>query len=678
MENEIIKLSNTKEFILARINELADGLLVKKTNIINAREEMWREARRVLRDFDDIADLTIFVEDAARNEKRYINESLEIKKLQKMFDSPYFARIDFHEDDYIEQIYIGHYSLFNEDEFLYHVYDWRAPISSLFYDHGLGDAYFYVPETGEKIQGKIVLKRQYKIEKGEIIYMFDTDLTIEDDLLKLELSKSSDAHIKTIINTIQTEQNKAIRAESGDIFVHGPAGSGKTSVGLHRIAYLLYRHKNNLQSGKMRIFSPNNIFSSYISGIIPELGEEDVITLDLSDLPSGRPFLTMFEQIEYLMETQSDERCLWINEKYSQEFLDELTVFINSHTPTFEDVYFINDKICTKERLESLYTARTSIGNLKSKSTRVLEFTQMSFNEYLKENFKKIKELFNEIDGENYNDHEINLKFNEQVQIVLNDLKQRTRPSSYTILKKHLSKWAKKSSRSFSYAKNALKMERLLYEDALLLTYIDLYAGYKKDDKTIKHVLIDEAQDFSILHHAIIKLSYPNSNFTILADIKQAVYPSICINDINKIHEIYPKAETIQLTKSYRSTLEIMSFAKNIIGESSENIFIRHGQEPKIIKEHEIISTIESCECNTIGIIFSTIKKAEEFYKNYPSAKLITNDTSDFSNGTMILPVCMAKGLEFDAVICPEYSTIDKRLLYLICTRALHYLFLVE
>ncbi|MCL1877257.1 MAG: UvrD-helicase domain-containing protein, partial [Defluviitaleaceae bacterium] len=571
------KLTLVKENILAKMATLGESLAEKRTGVLEVRKEMWREARIVLRDFDDVADLTIFAEEVARHETQYVKASEEIKKLGKMVDSPYFARIDFTENGSVErnereEIYIGRHSLFDEHAHIFHVYDWRAPISSLYYDFGTGAAEFSVPNTGAVISGNISLKRQYQIEKGEIVYLFDNDIAIEDDILRLELSKTSEAHIKTIINTIQSDQNRAIRAESGDILVYGPAGSGKTSVGLHRLAYLLYRHRNSLSSARVRIFSPGAVFSSYIAGIIPELGEEDVQTLDFSALLDAthrrtRGWGDMIASIE--------ERGEGIRRKFSAEFLDALEGMIASYEPTFEDVTFVGDTLCDAARLKSLYQDRTSHGNLSLKTERVLSYVNQVFAEYFSANNRKISDLFNDIHDENFSDGMIRSKFEEEKNIVMADIRNRSFPSAEKMFERFLrGKGRGQGAPAFDRAtrdvlrdslRDAFRMDKFYFEDALVLFYIDLLTGRVKADKTVKHILVDEAQDLSVLHHRILRKLYPASNFTILADVNQALYPELNITETESLKELYPQADVFALTKSYRSTFEIMQFATDIL-----------------------------------------------------------------------------------------------------------------
>ena len=693
-EMEVKKLSAVTEVILDNLNVLSDGLEGKRKEVLESRKEMWREARIVLRDFDDVADLTIFTEDLAQQENKYAATSKEILKLSKMLNSPYFARIDFTEEYGIEEIYIGRHSLFDDNTKEYHVYDWRAPISSLYYDYGIGDASFFVPGTGERIHGKISLKRQYQIEKGELQYLFDNDIAIEDEILRLELSKASDAHIKTIINTIQADQNKAIRSEDSNILVLGAAGSGKTSVGLHRLAYLLYRERTSLTSSKVRIFSPSPIFASYIEGIIPELGEDDVMNLDfpsLLEMCNSHAFHGFYQQIEYLSESLPDDtRRTWLAHKYSPEFLDRLESLVTTYTPSFEDVIFFKDVICPKSRLESLYQNRTATSTLSGKTSRIINYVNQCYEEYFNDNRPSITKLFDDIHGDSHSDFEIRSKFDEQKNIVTADLKNRLKPQAKRLYERHLKAYGKEHKLDIKFSRDALRMDKLYYEDALAVLYINLLVGRTPSDKTVKHILLDEAQDLSHLHHRILRKLYVSSHFTVLADTNQALYTEINITDPEILKSLYPEAVVYPLTKSYRSTYEINSFAAKLLQVPPQS-FARRGTEPEIIKSAdqvktcaEVLSNIPK-ELNTIGILLPTAKEAKAFYgqiKEIADVNLISTESHNFAPGVMVMAVPFAKGLEFDAVICPNYDAFstpaERKLLYLICTRALHRLYLIS
>jgi len=715
-EKEVKRLDQITEIILDKMRVLGQSLEGKREEVLAVRKEMWREARIVLRDFDDVADLTIFAEEVARQEHSYADTSNELNKLGKMIDSPYFARIDFAEagyEDEVEAIYIGRHSLYDDKATMYHVYDWRAPISSLYYDYGVGDASFHVPATGAEISGKLLLKRQFQIEKGKLLYQFDNDIAIDDEILRMELSKASDAHIKTIINTIQADQNKAIRAEAAHVLVLGAAGSGKTSVGLHRLAYLLYRERANLTSAKVRIFSPSPIFASYIEGIIPALGEDDVMNLDFPSLLENhrsRPFHGMYQQIEHLSataNTENDTRTNWLLQKYSPEFLDAIEKYVTSYTPSFEDVIFFKDTICPKERLQTLYEDRTKSSTHASKTSRIIAYVNQGYAEYFKDNQIKIQKLFDDIYDDSFSDAEIQSKFDEEKNIVITDLKNRLQPSAKRLYEKHLRTWARQVKCDFRFAKDALHMERLYYEDALLLLYINILSGRVPQDKSVKHILLDEAQDLSRLHHRILRKLYTASHFTVLADTNQAVYPEISITEPETLKAIYPEAALFQLTKSYRSTYEITKFATKLlqpenaqeVSDNESSLFARHGEEPVFMPTKdpipaciEIFAKLPQ-HFNTIGILLPTAKEADAFHaalsKVYPKGntmrplQLISSESHHFAPGVMVMAVPFSKGLEFDAVICPHSDAQvfngarGRKLLYLICTRALHRLYLI-
>jgi len=732
---EIKKLSSIRQHILTQINKVAEGIKTRRSNVLEARRIM-SKATGQIRDFDDVASLTTLVTEVFQQEQAYGEISKRLHHLKRLLNSPYFARIDFIEDGYdqVEEIYIGRHSLLDENTHTYHVYDWRAPISSLYYDYGVGRARFNIPAAihGElpPVEGEIKLKRQYQIEKGELVYFFDSDLAVEDEILRLELSKSSDAKIKTIIHSIQKEQNAAIRSEATDVLVFGPAGSGKTSVGLHRLAYLLYRHRDILSSRKVRIFSPSPIFASYIEGIIPDLGEEDVETLDFIGLmeeysPDKRLFHDQYQQIEYLQDTwedslkssssdlerpafDKDTRRRWLDEKYSSGFITHLEEFIKDYAPHMEDVRFNQDILCHKDRLTALYADRTSAGNLTTKTARVMTYVNQRYDEYLQKNKRAVTDLFNAIHDENYSDGEIRRLYEDERSIVQADLRGRLMPSAKRLYERALAAWGKTQRLPMQFAREALRQERLYFEDALMLMYIDILTGRVPPEKNVKHILIDEAQDISIVQHRILRRLFPDSHFTVLADVNQALYPCINLHTQAELQKEYPRAKVIPLTTSYRSTYEISHFAASILAGEAQTvdlsaIYTRRGDEPVIMQSQspaaatwDIIHKLPK-EYNTVGILLSSVKEARRFYDQLLATrsasdkgfqadllKLIASTNESFGQGLMVMALPYAKGLEFDAVICPEYGQavfdgpFGKKMLYLTCTRALHSLYLIS
>lgn len=692
-EYELKKLETVRNLILKQLTDLATTLQDRRKDLIEANKAVWAETP-IIRNMDDAMNLITISSEIAQHERQYAQADFQIGQLKNMLGCPYFARIDFKEDGYddIETIYIGRNSL--SEDINFHVYDWRAPISSLYYDYAVGKASFTVP-IENTITGEITLKRQYRIESGELVFMFDSELTIDDQILQYELARTSEARIKSIIHTIQQEQNKAIRSPSERLLVFGPAGSGKTSVGLHRLAFLLYKHRGSLTSAKVRIFSPSPVFASYIEGIIPELGEEDVQTLDFPALLKSYSFhsdknanYNSYEQMDFLQTaSKNDPRRNWLAQKFCPKFTNFIEEYIKGYSPTIdEDILFNRDMICPKERIVELYRDRTSAGTLSSKTSRVLEYVSRAHEEYFNENKKAVSDFFNRLRDENLSDGAIRHRFDEQKNLVLADLRNRLLPKPKKLYERALRKWAKLNNlQGVNNTLRCLKWEKLLYEDALVLFFIKLLSGRIAKDNQVKHILIDEAQDISYLQHRILHQLY-NCQFTVLADVNQALYPEIHLHDEEDLQSLYPSAETTRLNTSYRSTYEISKFAANILGKPDTNLYHRHGDEPQIIKTKQPVTICNQLlteltkEFKTVGILLPDIKSAKEFHQQLKShhTTLISDWDDSFEQGIMVMSVPFAKGLEFDAVICPNYDTMDSKLLYLVCTRALHKLYLLS
>ena len=686
---EEIKLSRVLSLALAQLNEMSRTLNDRREDLREANKAVWAETP-IIRNMDDAMNLITISSEIAQHERQYAQAGIKIVQLKNLLNSPYFARIDFKEDGEpsLDEIYIGKHSLFDGTNF--EVYDWRAPISSLYYDYGVGPASF--DANNNTITGEISLKRQYRIVDGKLVYMFDSELTIEDEILQFELARTTDAKIKTIIHTIQRDQNKIIRSSEDQLLVFGPAGSGKTSVGLHRLAFLLYKYRESLTSAKVRIFSPSGVFASYIEGVIPELGEEDVLTLDFPTLIKGYGHYDPYEQIDFLQTApDNDPRRLWISEKLSKPFVDFLEKIVKEYSPNLDDdITFNRDVICHRERIRELYRDRTTASNLSGKTSRVIEFVSRAHEEYYAANKKEITKFFNSIKDENLSDGAVRHRFDEQKNIVLADLRNRLHPRAKRIYERSLRLWAKRNKiKHINYPLNALRYEKFLYEDALALYYLDLLMGRVPKDNQAKHILLDEAQDINYLQHRILQQLY-DCNFTVLADVNQALYPEIHLHSEADLVGLYLAAKVMPLTTSYRSSYEIGKFAADILGKENPNLYNRHGDEPQIIETKnpattaaELIKNLPDT-FNTVGILLPDIRSAEEFYNQISkltSVNLLSNSTDSFGPGTMVMSVPFAKGLEFDAVICPGYDKMkemEPKLLYLVCTRALHQLYLLS
>ena len=732
--DELARLVKVRGILETQIAPLVQRLNRTKDEIIASRNDMRGDASYIVREFDDLIELSSLNSQVMEREKTHESAGIKLRNLRKMFASPYFGRIDFTEDGCGDelQVYIGLNSLF--DGYAAYVYDWRAPVSSMFYDYGIGRAGYAAP--GGRIDGEIVLKRQYKIVGGEIVYMFDSDLTIDDDILQMELSKAAGGQIKTIISTIQREQNEAIRRENQkNLLVSGPAGSGKTSVGLHRLAYLLYKYRGAINSNDMLIFSSNNIFTSYISNVIPELGEDDIPALDFRDIigryyKRKRPFHDMYEQIEYmsgLTEAQKDLdiRLRCIREKYSAGFINFTESFCGRYRPAIPDVYFRNWKVCDKKDMAGLYIDRTSLSTMESKTARIIDFTEQRLREFYGAKLEEIYEVFCGETGEHLSEAECKRLYEAFVSKTVQSLSARLCPAPAELYGRIIKKYAADNGIDwgfYDFTHASLSSAKLFFEDMLVLTYIQVLTGYRGAN-AVKHVLVDEAQDMTPLQHIIINKIFRGSRFTVLADINQAAYPLVGTADWDTLAAIYgcgeyggeagivstaagagptaganPSAQcdTVRLLKSYRSTSEINRFAMRYLPEASRyDFFGRGGEEPEIIRAQDMPAAVldiirglggKPQPSATVGILVKNAASAKALYKilsGKTKLTLISDADEYFKPGVVIMPAYFAKGLEFDAVIVPyregEYSGAGgSKIMYLMCTRALHTLYLVE
>ncbi|MCL2461795.1 MAG: UvrD-helicase domain-containing protein [Defluviitaleaceae bacterium] len=708
---------------LALVGVILDGLIEKyEAASSKNREDLYETRKQILEElrleygddeetvnmmtFDDLGNLASFDRFITESDKKYFNSVLLLNNLKRMKNAPFFGRMDFAEDGAgaPEKIYIGVNSLYDEKTFEFYVYDWRAPISSMFYDFGPGRAEFDAPDG--KVSGELIKKRQYKISGGRMRYMFDSDLVIDDDILMYELSKPSAAAMKPVINSIQKAQNYAIRYDRFEnLLIYGVAGSGKTTVGLHRLAFLLYKYRGAISSWDIRIFSNNNIFISYISDIIPELGEESIPMLDFGDvietnMPRKFAYKDMYEQIEFLSDKAASDspRARGIVLKYSKPFLNYAAEYVKTYKPKFYDIYFYDFLICEGRELEEQYKARTKRSDMRLKTERVIEFLGQRLGEFIEENKKDVTKRLNERFEEYVSPKSSARIFENFKANILAEITALANPDAVEIYKKLLGEYSDSPPEIFYETAGSLESE-LNFEDILVVLYLQVLKGDAPKNNGVKHILIDEAQDWNPLQHRIIRALFPNSKFTVLADVNQALYRAINILDKDELAEIYAEAAkkpaVIELEKSYRQTFEISRFASYILGIFSEDkYFKRHGEEPRIIETEpggaadgiaSLIGEINAKGYRSVGILTERKQEAEELYRRLrkkAGVALITDADAKFQTGAVIMPIAYAKGLEFDAVIVPGYGELageeNKRILYLMCTRALHLLYLIK
>lgn len=583
-------------------------------------------------------------------------------KIDKIKDSPYFARIDFRLKDMDDEskYYIGRFAFDYEDELI--ILDWRSPIASMFYDYEIGKAGYDAPIGW--VDGEITRKRQFKIKNGKLEYALESSINIQDDILQKELSHTSDEKMKSIISTIQKEQNQIIRNDKAHtLIIQGVAGSGKTSIALHRIAFLLYRFKDKISANNVIILSPNKVFGDYISNVLPELGEEPLCELSF----------------ENIAEVQLDRVINFESEKDPLEINDAKWVERVRFKSTFDFVKLIDDYI--KQMPNKIFIPKDyTFGSFTAKSDWIQSRFE-AYNRYpVKKRLEKVAEdIHYKFESDNIMEEDL-----PKLKSILKSLNGMLTIKNTLTLYKDFFKQMNLSNMFVMATKKTLE-----WSDVYPFIYI--HAAYEgiQEDKIIRHVVIDEMQDYTPIQYAVINLLFKCKK-TILGDFGQLVNPNHT-HTLDDMRQLYNEGELVTLNKSYRSTFEIINFAKKVQDVSSLEPIERHGEEPALVKctnkQDEVsrikieIEEFKKSDNATLGIILKTDSDAEVIYnalKQEYSVNLISSESSSFTKGVSITSIKMSKGLEFDEVIIPSvnsktyYSDYDRSLLYIACTRAMH------
>lgn len=645
------------EEISKKIDILGKEIHVKNEKIIEFKKVLWEDRGSI----DGVEMQTELM--SSQLEANFVLTKMNYyRKLLKLEYSPYFGRIDFKEDNLdTRKVYIGIANV--EKDLNYIIYDWRSPIASLFYDYSKGKAKYTAPD-GE-IKGEILLKRQYKIEGKKLLRVFDNNLNIVDDMLQEVLSSSSSDKMKNIVNTIQQEQNEIIRNISNkNLIVQGIAGSGKTSVALHRIAFLLYKIKN-LKSSNVLIFSPNKIFSEYISNVLPELGEENTSETTFSEFASH--YIKEFKSVEsfsdfiekYYTNKRDDEdlirfklsnKMIKVIENYVQEIDKNIKIIDNIETkfsliekeylnyllkdrynkmPIFERMDYIAEHLCNKL---GLISKKDKI-SITKKIKEVLS---------IKPDYKKLyKDLFTSDSFSSSFNKSINLKLNSKV---------------------------------------------INYDDALCFIYLKgLLNGFPYSN-LIKQVVIDEAQDYNEMQYIILTKIFKRASFTLLGDVNQTINPYQKYDSLEVLKNILDgNTKYVELSKTYRSSKEIIEFTNKILNlkhvsaiRKEESVPVIKRDDDKYLKND--INYLKN-KYKSLAIITKDMLDAIRLYDllkdDYKDISLVTNNSSKFNRDLIIIPSYLSKGLEFDSVISYTsknnlYTKREKYLYYVVLTRCQH------
>ena len=645
---------------------ILDNQMSKMGSKIFENEEKYTEFKRYAWDNKSMMDEGEFLQVKTSDElmaNRILMEKEYFRKVYQIKDNPYFGSFIFENKEKNKMnIYIG-MTYLKDNEYGNIIYDWRSPIASLFYDYEVGSCSYIAPEG--PIEGELLRKRQYKIINRELISAFDNSLNIDDTMLQEVLANDSDDKMKNIVNTIQKEQNSVIRnTKDKTLIVSGIAGSGKTSVALHRIAFLLYKIKN-LHSNDVLIFSPNNVFTEYISNVLPELGENNTMQTTFNEYlqSSINEFHGVQSFMEFLGEYYSNNKLNHelIKYKQSDQIIKDITLFVESYIKNNKVLNsFTENKIYNIDKKEVNEMIHDRYKNLPFFERIDTIAEKLSENNYKGSTKKKLtyrKLIIN------------NSNFSEDYKSIYLDFFQ----SDYCKIRMN-----DKEIKEFNNKKI------ISYEDALLFVYLKCLLRGFPYEKNIKHVVIDEAQDYSILQYIIINKIFRNSNFTILGDVNQTINPYYKYDTLDILSKLFKSSKCISLEKTYRSSPEIIDFSNKILG-LKHVCAIRNSNKTPIIQRKNgdyLLKDIEYLQkkYKSTAIITRDTTSAQKLYdriKNNSNISLLTYNSEKFNKKLVILPAYLAKGLEFDSVIvyCDEnskYQKSDKNILYVACTRAQH------
>lgn len=651
-ERERNYLNKTVSLIRKKISKLGQELFDDDSKVLEFKKLIWDTHTEMdpneMRSMMAESDLQVSIMQSKGN---------YLQRLFRIQNKPYFGSIRFKEEGSEEEdnIYIGITHV--EDKLDYYVHDWRSPICSMFYDYETGPASYKAPSG--IIKGNIIKKRQYIIEDAELKHIFDNDLNISDSLLQEVLAEESSDKMKNIVNTIQEEQNKVIRnIEDKNLIVEGIAGSGKTSVALHRIAFLLYRIPN-LTSSNVVVFTPNKVFSEYISNVLPELGEDNTYDMTFYDLLCQN--INEYKDIENFTDFISRyykgnvDNYDMVKYKQSDEIIKDINNYINNLLSTIK----FNNKLEYDNFIEIDTEELNNMLNYK--------YNRFPLFERIKEISKRIAS--NNYEGSTKNASSIEKKLKEllNIKLDLKDIFNNFYQSEY------------------SKYKDKVNDKYLYYEDACIFLYIkSLLVGFNTNH-VIKEIVIDEAQDYNKLQYLIIKKTFKTSNYTILGDTNQTINPYYKYDSLEELTSIFESSKYITLTKTYRSTGKIIDYTNKILGlnhvtairndKASDIIFRNNITKNDFLTDINNLKTISK----SIAIITKNDKEAEKVYNMLKDDLdiMLIDGFGHIKRDLVVVPSYVAKGLEFDSVIIytdedNKYQEKDKYLFYVACTRAQH------
>lgn len=751
LQQEQKRVDRVMETIIEEINRVEAEASRSRNEVVQIRKHFWDEVKVSTDTFDDYLETIIGLRQEAQalsvNISTHRHASKRLSTLRRMQEVPYFGRIDFIEEGSStqEQIYIGISSLSDTSGEHFLIYDWRAPVSSVYYDYQPGSAKYVTP--GGTIEGILEKKWQYLIRGGVLHSMFDTSLTIGDEILQQVLGKGTDKQMHNIVATIQQEQNRIIRHDQGRLLiVHGAAGSGKTSAAMQRIAYLLYKYRDRLNADQIILFSPNSMFNSYVSNVLPELGEENmqqVTFQEYLDHRLSKEFYVEnpFEQLEYVLTAANTpaykSRVASIQFKASTRFFEAIQSYRQSLEDSgmlFKDITFRGKPIVTAQQIaERFYSHDTSLRfhnrleslkdwlikkiNEVQKVERTKQWVQEEIELLSNDDYHKAHRYLAEKRGfnrEEIADYEMEPEALARLLVhqKLKPLRKRVRAFRFVDLKGmykqlfadplKIEGWIKGETPAGwdAICRATVEMldeNKLFYEDATpFLLLKELILGFQSNS-SIKHLVIDEAQDYSPFQFEFLKRLFPAARMTVLGDFNQAIFAHASeMVDFNTLTSLYGPDETeiINITRSYRSTKPIIELTRRLVPNGERIIPFERDGEPPVLKQLANHAELHSCIAskvadlqrlglNSIAIICKSAEESKSAYESLSSIdhiKLLKSSSLEYEQGVVVVPSYLSKGIEFDAVIiydASEHVYGDeslRRVFYTACTRAMHYL----
>ena len=688
-------LSNTIDTINSLLNNYGVSSSKQDKSIIEHRKFLWDNRSEL-----DEIEINENCGQVALEEKLYASKLSRIKTLERQLKSPYFARLDFKEDgEEVESLYIGLSTVENEEDFEFIVFDWRSPVSNMFYDFEVGPAYYKAPNR--TINGQIEFSRQFNIKNGKIVFMHNSNESLCDENLSTMLNRNATEKMKNIVATIQKEQNDIIRNDDSKIlFIQGAAGSGKTSIALHRAAYLLYKNRKNLTADNILIFSPNEVFAEYISDVLPDLGESNILqtTFELYSkrfLPTNYIFESKNDHLDYIysVDRNSDSFKIRANSmeyKNTTEFmhiLDKYTNDLPNHLIEIRPIIIDNNEVISKSSVKKTFLNRFKDIPLLNRIDVVKQslFSQLETKYLASDNNIELDYIEDKEEFYSYCKEEVSNQVDKMIKTLDN-------VAIYKLLWENIEKYTKDDLKEIKdYTIEYISDKEVKFEDLTPIIYIRAAMEGFRNYSNMKHILIDEAQDYSPLFYQLIRKSFNNAKITIMGDLNQRIDKYSNVKDKDSILEVFDDVKVAILSKSYRSTSNITMFAKEILDtyEPIEAVE-RSGENPNIIIEKDnlaksIKNEIESMKSKghiSIAVICKNREKTKNIFDSLKeldlkiNINLIDNENSELKNDVNVISAYLAKGLEFDGVIIADgenyLNSEDSNLFYTVCTRALH------